>query len=44
MFLNIITPCSRPENLRIISESINIQKENYRWIFVYDGLNLENKD
>jgi len=44
MFLNIITPCSRPENLRIISESINIPKENYRWIVVYDGLNLENKD
>lgn len=38
MFLNIITPCSRPENLHIISKSINIPKENYRWIIVYDGL------
>lgn len=29
MFLNIITPCTRPENLHKISESINIPKENY---------------
>jgi hypothetical protein len=36
MFLNIITPCSRPENLIKISESINIPKENYRWIVVFD--------
>lgn len=36
MFLNIITPCSRPENLLTISESINIPKENYRWIVVFD--------
>jgi hypothetical protein len=36
MFLNIITPCSRPENLILISESINIPKENYRWIVVMD--------
>ena len=40
MFLNIITPCSRPENLQIISESINIPKENYRWIVVYDSLEI----
>lgn len=38
MFLNIITPCSRPENLKIISSSINIPKENYRWIVVFDML------
>ena len=38
MFLNIITPCSRPENLQIISSSINIPKENYRWIVVFDML------
>lgn len=37
MFLNIITPCSRPENLQTISESINIPKENYRWIVVFDS-------
>lgn len=36
MFLNIITPCSRPENLHQISKSINIPKENYRWIVVFD--------
>lgn len=36
MFLNIITPCSRPENLLTISKSINIPKENYRWIIVFD--------
>jgi hypothetical protein len=36
MFLNIITPCSRPQNLKAISESINIPKENYRWIVVFD--------
>lgn len=40
MFLNIITPCSRPENLNIISESINIPKENYRWIVVCDSTKL----
>jgi hypothetical protein len=38
MFLNIITPCSRPKNLQIISSSINIPKENYRWIVVFDML------
>jgi hypothetical protein len=36
MFLNIITPCSRPENLKAIKESINIPKRNYRWIVVFD--------
>ena len=42
MFLNIITPCSRPENLLKISESINIPKENYRWIVVCDSDSLPN--
>jgi hypothetical protein len=37
MFLNIITPCSRPENLIKIEDSINIPKESYRWIIVYDS-------
>lgn len=36
MFLNIITPCSRPQNLIKISESINIPTKNYRWIVVFD--------
>jgi hypothetical protein len=40
MFLNIITPCSRPENLIKISESINIPKENYRWLVVFDSESL----
>lgn len=40
MFLNIITPCSRPQNLKVISESINIPKDNYRWIVVFDGLEI----
>lgn len=36
MFLNIITPCSRPENLLSIEKSINIPREYYRWIIVFD--------
>jgi len=40
MFINIITPCSRPQNLKVISKSINIPKENYRWLVVFDGLEI----
>lgn len=40
ILLNIITPCIRPENLHKISESINIPKNNYRWIVVFDLLEL----
>jgi hypothetical protein len=40
MFLNIITPCSRPDNLQVISESINIPKENYRWLVVFDSTEI----
>jgi hypothetical protein len=36
MFLNIITPSTRVENLHKIAESINIPKSNYRWIVVFD--------
>jgi hypothetical protein len=36
LFLNIITPCSRPQNLHTIAASINMPKENYRWIVVAD--------
>lgn len=35
--LNIVTPCSRFGNLKKISESINIPKENYRWMVVFDS-------
>lgn len=44
MFLNIVTPCSRPENLHAISKSINIPKTNYRWIVVCDMLELPPKE
>jgi len=40
MFLNIITPCSRYELLREIEGSINIPRERYRWIVVYDSEKL----
>ena len=40
MFINIITPCSRPENLNDVASSINIPKENYRWIVVFDLKNI----
>lgn len=36
MYLHIITPCSRPENLHKIAESINIPPENYQWFVVFD--------
>jgi len=44
MFLNIITPCSRPENLQKISKTINIPKEHYRWIVVCDMDKLPSKE
>jgi hypothetical protein len=37
MFINIITPCSRPENLTSIGLSINIPLDNFRWIVVFDA-------
>jgi hypothetical protein len=40
MFLNIITPCSRPQNLETISKSINIPRDQYRWIVVFDALEV----
>lgn len=36
-FLNIITPCSRPENLHSIAESINIPRNSYQWFVVFDA-------
>jgi hypothetical protein len=40
MFLNIITPCSRPQNLDVISKSINIPRDQYRWIVVFDAIEV----
>ena len=37
MFLNIITPCSRPQNLHLIAKSINLPTYAYRWIVVFDA-------
>jgi hypothetical protein len=39
MYLNIVTPCSRPQNLTAISESIkqSIPEGKYRWIVVFDA-------
>ena len=36
MFINIITPCTRLDNLYLIQQSINIPKDHYRWIIVVD--------
>ena len=36
MFINIITPCSRPKNIQTIFESICIPLENYHWYVVFD--------
>lgn len=44
MFINLITPCSRPENLCIIAKSINIPVDNYRWIVVFDAPNIPDID
>ena len=40
MFINIITPCTRPENLIKIGCSINLPLENFRWIVVFDAENI----
>ena len=37
MFLNIITPVTRCQNLNIIRQSINIPRSNFRWICVFDA-------
>ena len=44
MFLNIITPCCRPENLHTISKSINIPQTNYRWLVVFDMDNFPSNE
>lgn len=40
MIINIVTPCSRPENLMAMSESINIPLGRYRWIVVIDATDM----
>jgi hypothetical protein len=44
MFLNLITPCTRPKNLFTIAESIRdtIPRECYRWIVVFDAASIPN--
>jgi hypothetical protein len=37
MYINIITPCIRPENLHDIAKSIIIPKEQYQWLVVHDA-------
>jgi hypothetical protein len=43
MFLNIVTPCSRPENLHTISKSINIPADHYKWWVVFDAHDLPDR-
>lgn len=35
--LNIITPCTRPQNLPAIAASINIPRQDFRWLVVFDS-------
>jgi hypothetical protein len=42
MFINFITPCTRPHNLWTIYESITIPTTHYRWLVVFDGQKVEN--
>ena len=42
--VNLITACSRPNNLKKIERSINIPKEYYKWIIVFDLNELPNLD
>jgi hypothetical protein len=44
MLINIITACSRPENLDELRMSINIPKQNYRWIVVFDFPSVDGID
>jgi hypothetical protein len=37
MFVNIITPCIRPENLHKIVQSIKLSPLSYQWIIVHDA-------
>jgi hypothetical protein len=42
--VNLITACSRPNNLKKIERSINIPKDYYNWIIVFDLNELPNLD
>jgi len=44
MYVYIITPCSRPQNLHTIAESINIGYDEYQWIVVHDADELPSAD
>jgi len=44
MFLNIITPCTRPNNLHDIAKTINIPRDSYRWIVVFDAYDIPKVD
>ena len=44
MFLNIITPCTRPNNLHAIAKTINIPRDSYRWIVVFDAYDIPKVD
>lgn len=43
MFVNIITPCSRPENLSKIADSIKLPPSDYQWIIVHDANELPDR-
>ena len=40
MYLNIITPVTRYGNLDAIRRSINIPRESFRWLCVFDGTHI----
>ena len=44
MLVNIVTPCTRPENLLAIQESINNHANfKYRWHIIFENLKLNNR-
>ena len=44
MLVNIVTPCTRPENLLAIQESINNHANfKYRWHIIFENLKLDNR-
>jgi hypothetical protein len=40
MKINVVTPCTRPDNLKIIAESIKKSLFNYKWIIIFDGIKI----
>ena len=44
MLVNIVTPCTRPENLLAIQESINAHANfKYRWHIIFENPKLDNR-